>query len=81
MEWIGFTLCVVFISVCFAFVAHTARKDGENAENGAFEKGGTECREGCETAQSKRAQSREAHYMQNFWNYDGSQQLDWDEEE
>ena len=25
------------------------------------------------------AQEREAHYMRNFWSYDGSEQKEWDE--
>ena len=30
----------------------------------------------CSSSQNE----REAHYMKNFWNYDGSEQQDWDEE-
>ena len=26
-----------------------------------------------------RSQEREAHYMRNFWSYDGSEQKEWDE--
>lgn len=33
----------------------------------------------CATEAARREREREAHYMRNFWQYDGSEQQDWDE--
>lgn len=81
MEWIIVTVCLLMLTACAALVVRTSRESDEKGENSDFEKDGNISREDCETAQEQREREREAHYMHNFWNYDGSEQQDWDEEE
>lgn len=63
-------LCVMLIAVCAVGVACIGHKHEEDISD----------RTDSETAQQQREREREAHYMRNFWSYDGSEQQDWDEE-
>lgn len=75
--------CVLLLALCIAFIAGVTagrRNNDGNGSNTAIEEDGNECCEDYKTAQKQREREREAHYMRNFWDYDGSEQLDWDEE-
>ena len=81
MEWVIVAVCLLMLTACTALIVRTARENDEKGENGRFENDGNISREDCKTAQKRRERAKDAYYMRNFWNYDGSEQQDWDEEE
>ncbi len=80
MEWMIVVLCLVIIAGGAVGVLQGGRKTDENAPKSAFKKDRPCCRKSNKTVQEQREREKEAHYMRNFWNYDGSEQQEWDEE-
>lgn len=72
--YIGMLLCVVLIALCALGVAYLAEWTDERADERA------EDRLQQENDMSLRERKKHAFYMSNFWNYDGTEQQEWDED-
>ena len=67
MEWVMAGVSVLVLLICAGAVLLSV--DEERADD----------REAEQVRQGGVSDAREAHYMANFWSYDGSEQQDWDE--
>lgn len=66
MEWVIVGVCVIFLLICAGTAMMTMNAETDETEAEQIRQGGI-------------SDAREAHYMANFWSYDGSQQQDWEE--
>ena len=67
MEWIMMSLCAVVLLFCAVGVLRSVGAEEPFEQEEHTPRGGA-------------SDAREAHYMANFWSYDGSQQQDWEED-
>ena len=80
MEWMIVALCLMIIVACTVNAWRNSRETEENAPKREFKKERPRCPKDNKTAQEQRERKREAYYMRNFLDYDGSEQREWDEE-
>lgn len=84
MEWIVAVLAILLIGVCMIGIAFVGRNDSSQAhrQHGVTPPAVSRrpSRKGGADQALKREQEKQAHYMRNFWNYDGSEQQDWEDE-
>lgn len=66
MDWIMVGVCMLVLLICAGAWTLSVGEDSSESDAECEYQGGV-------------ADAREAHYMSNFWSYDGSEQQDWDE--
>ncbi len=74
MAYIWMLLCVVLVALCamgIAYLAEWADKRADEREENCLRQ---------EDEMSAREREKHAFYMSNFWNYDGTEQQEWDED-
>ena len=69
MEYVIVVLSMLLVAVCALGVALAVINEKEDSEAAPS----------CEDETTRYEREKEAHYMRNFWSYDGSEQQEWDE--
>ncbi len=68
MEWVLIGVCMIVLLICAgAVMLSVGEEQADETKAEPVRQGGI-------------SDAREAHYMANFWSYDGTEQQDWEEQ-